>query len=185
MALAPTTRAESCFSGVRIAKWHSTVVTGCLGVMCYMGGVVCCSGCPPVIQAYEASMTCETGPRPRSAAANGVRPHVAELTVAHQGFANGVNHQVGIVLCGYQFGVADIVGAVGAYRDMVRRVVVGYIHHRSCRISVVVSLCSILLRWWHWSYPCGGASPNVPKEWYLILCTVVFFPGEGQCRGCC
>ena len=187
VVLAPTRRAKCCLSGVWVAKWHSTVVTGCLKGMCRMGGVVCCSGCPPVIQTYETGMAYEAGPRPCSAAANGVCPHVAEFAVAYQGFANSVDHQVGIILCGYKFGVADTVGAVGAYRDMlvVGRIVVGCIHHRGCRNSVVVSLCSILLRWWYWSYPCGGASPNVPKEWYLVLCAVMLFPREGQCRGCC
>ena len=115
-----------------------------------MGRVVCYTGCPPVIQAYEAGMAYEAWPGPRSAAAVGMCPHVAKLTITYQDFANGVDHQVGIVLCGYKFGVADIVGAVGTYRDMVvvGRIVIGCVPHRGWRSSVVISLCSILLRWW-------------------------------------
>ena len=119
MALAPASRTICCLSGVWIAEWHSTAVARCLKGRCRMGRVVCYTGSPPVIQAYEAGMAYEAWPGPRSAAANGVCPHVAEFAVAYQGFANGVDHQVGIILCGYKFGVADIVGAVGTYRDMV------------------------------------------------------------------
>ena len=119
VALAPTGRAICCLSGVWIAEWHPTVVARCLKGRCRVGGVVCCSGCPPVIQAYEAGMAYEAWPGPRSAAAAGMCPHVAKLTITYQDFANGVDHQVGIVLCGYKFGVADIGGAVGTCRDMV------------------------------------------------------------------
>ena len=166
MALAPAGRTICCLGGVWIAERHPTVVARCLKGRCRVGRVVCYTGCPPVIQAYKAGMTYKSRPRPRSTAAGGVSPHVAELTVAYQGFANGVDHQVGVVLCSYHFSVADIIGAVGACRDMlvVRRVVVGCIRYRICCLSVVVNLCSILLRWRRWSYPCGGAGPNVPKE---------------------
>ena len=119
MALAPASRTMCCLGGVWIAEWHPTVVAGCLEGRCRMGRVVCYTGCPPVIQAYEAGMADKAWPGPRSAAAAGVCPHVAKLTITYQDFANGVDHQVGIVLCSYKFGVADIVGAVGACRDMV------------------------------------------------------------------
>ena len=52
-------------------------------------------------------MADKTWSTPRSAGAIGMCPHVAEIAVAYQNFANGVDHQVGIVLCSYKLHVAN------------------------------------------------------------------------------